>query len=121
MNSNEELFDDHNDEAELFSIDDTNLDMTSLTVDSQPFLSTDDSCHLEGVVEKGQLEVNVRKVNLARSNSAVKAGMPCYLMTSNPRGLALIIEIDKYENDVQKPRIGSHVSFREKVICFVLK
>jgi hypothetical protein len=65
---------------------------------------------MEGVVEKGQLEVNVKKVNIARSNSAVRAGMPCYTMTSKPRGLALIIEIDKYDNDVYEPRIGSNVS-----------
>ena len=59
----------------------------------------------------GQLDVTVRKVNVARSNSAVKAGMACYTMTSKPRGLALIIEIYKYENDVHEERIGSHVSF----------
>jgi hypothetical protein len=92
-----------------FIINDTNLDIASLSVDSQQFLSPD-SCHMEGVVERGQLEVNVKKVNIARSNSAVRAGMPCYTMTSKPRGLALIIEIDKYDNDVYEPRIGSNVS-----------
>ena len=63
------------------------------------------------MVERGQLEVNVKKVSIARSNSAIKAGMACYEMTSKPRGQALIIEIDKYENDVQEERIGSHVSY----------
>ena len=63
------------------------------------------------MVERGQLEVNVKKVSIARSNSAIKAGMACYEMTSKPRGQALIIEIDKYENNVQEERIGSHVSY----------
>ena len=59
----------------------------------------------------GQLEVKIKKVSVARSNSAVKAGMSCYPMTSKPRGLALIIEINEYENDVHEPRIGSQVFF----------
>ena len=103
-----------------FNIDDTNFDMNNLSVGSQQFLSPD-SCHMEGVVERGQLEVNVRKVNIARSNSAVKAGMPCYVMSSKPRGLALIIEIDKYENDVKEPRIGSHVSLWKLLFHSLIK
>ena len=61
----------------------------------------------------GQLEVKIKKVSVARSNSAVKAGMSCYPMTSKPRGLALIIEINEYENDVHEPRIGSQVFFQK--------
>ena len=37
--------------------------------------------------------------------------MPAYKMTAYPRGLALIIEIEEFVNNVEKPRIGSHVSF----------
>ena len=37
--------------------------------------------------------------------------MPAYKMAAYPRGLALIIEIEQFMNDVEKPRIGSHVSF----------
>lgn len=62
----------------------------------------------------GQLDVNIRKVSVARSNSAVKAGMACYPMTSKPRGLALIVEICEYENDVHEPRVGSQVCGRIK-------
>ena len=31
-------------------------------------------------------------------------------MNANPRGLALIVEIEEYENNGEKMRIGSHVS-----------
>ena len=37
--------------------------------------------------------------------------MPAYKMTAYPRGLALIIEIEEFVNNVEKPRIGSHVSY----------
>jgi hypothetical protein len=89
-------------------IDDTAVDLGMLTVNSQ-FLSPD-SCHTQEVIQQGSMDVSVKKTNIARSNSAVKAGMPCYQMTSKPRGQALIIEIDKYENNVLETRIGSHVS-----------
>ena len=45
---------------------------------------------------------------LDRSNSSVEAGMPEYKMTAYPRGLALIIEIEDYENNVASKRHGSH-------------
>ncbi len=50
------------------------------------------------------------RLRLMRSNSAQTSGIPCYPMYNNPRGLALIIDIEQYENDVQERRIGSHVS-----------
>ncbi len=73
-----------------------------------------DSCHADLPLQKGELEVVVKSAasirpDLKRNNSAIDAGMPVYKMSSNPRGLALIIEIEEYENNVQVKRTGSHV------------
>ncbi len=35
--------------------------------------------------------------------------MLVYPMNTRPRGLALIIEIEEYDNDVQERRVGSQV------------
>jgi hypothetical protein len=56
------------------------------------------------------MEVRVKKASGTRANSAFISGFPIYAMDTRPRGLALIIEIEQYENDVQERRIGSHVS-----------
>ena len=78
-------------------------------------LDSQDSCHTEDAAEKGYLNVNVRQ-SVRRSNSSVIAGMPVYPMTSNPRGMALIIDIRKYDNNVQDERYGSEVTkFLSKV------
>ena len=71
-------------------------------------LDSQDSCHTEDAAEKGYLNLLVRQA-VRRSNSSVIAGMPVYPMTSNPRGMALIIDIRKYDNDVQDERYGSEV------------
>ena len=71
-------------------------------------LDSQDSCHTEDAAEKGYLNVQVRQA-VRRSNSSVIAGMPVYSMVSNPRGLALLIDIRKYDNDVQDERYGSEV------------
>ena len=71
-------------------------------------LDSQDSCHTEDAAEKGYLNVQVRQA-VRRSNSSVIAGMPVYPMVSNPRGLALLIDIRKYDNDVQDERYGSEV------------
>ena len=68
-----------------------------------------DSCHTEDATEQGYLNVNVRHA-VRRSNSSVAAGMPCYTMSSSPRGIALLIDIQNYDNDVQDYRYGSEVS-----------
>ena len=74
----------------------------NMSMDSQ------DSCHTEDAAEKGYLDVQVRQA-VRRSNSSVIAGMPVYSLSSNPRGLAMIIDIQKYDNDVQDERYGSEV------------
>lgn len=71
-----------------------------------------DSCHssLENPEEKGDLDVRVvTRDTLRRENSAQMAQMKCYKMDARPRGLALIIEIEEYDNNVQEKRIGSKV------------
>lgn len=58
--------------------------------------------------EKGELNVVVRRVkNLIIPKN--DAEIPSYKMSEIPRGLALIIEIEQYEQDVQTKRHGSHV------------
>ena len=71
-------------------------------------LDSQGSCHTEDAFEKGFLDIHVRH-SVRRSNSSVTSGMPVYTMTSNPRGIALIIDIRKYDNDVQDERYGSEV------------
>ena len=73
-----------------------------MSIDSQG------SCHTEDAFEKGFLDIHVRHA-VRRSNSSVTAGMPVYPMNSNPRGMALIIDIRKYDNDIQDERYGSEV------------
>ena len=75
-----------------------------MSIDSQ------DSCHTEDAAEKGFLDIHVRQA-VRRSNSSVAAGMPVYPMISNPRGMALVIDIRKYDNDVQDERYGSEVTY----------
>ena len=70
-----------------------------------------DSCHMEDVTEKGYMPVKV-KLGLNRLESITGDKIPSYKMTSNPRGLALIIDIEKYDNEIQDERIGSEVSHR---------
>jgi hypothetical protein len=71
-------------------------------------LDSQDSCHTEDAAEQGYLNLPVRQA-VRRSNSSVIAGMPVYPMSSSPRGMALIIDIRKYDNDVQDERYGSEV------------
>ena len=68
-----------------------------------------DSCHTDSAEAKGRLNVVVIQSDLKRSNSAVESGIACYNMAANPRGHALIIEIEEYINDVQEKRVGSEV------------
>ena len=67
-----------------------------------------DSCHMEDATEKGYMPVHV-KLGLNRAESVSGDHIPSYKMTSNPRGLALIIDIEKYDNEIQDERIGSEV------------
>ena len=59
---------------------------------------------------KGRLDVKVLPVDLRRANSAQDSGMECYPMCRNPRGQALIIEIEDFVNEVQEKREGSQVN-----------
>ena len=59
----------------------------------------------------GELDVVVKRVESTHICSGSQDVMPAYKMTAYPRGLALIIEIEEFVNNVEKPRIGSHVSF----------
>jgi len=68
-----------------------------------------DSCHNNEAFEKGELDVVVKRVESTHICSGSQDVMPAYKMTAYPRGLALIIEIEEFVNNVEKPRIGSHV------------
>jgi len=56
--------------------------------------------------ERGRLVVDVVPAAFHRQTSTQ---MPTYEMYRRPRGLALVIDIEVYENDVQESRTGSNV------------
>jgi len=69
-----------------------------------------ESCCLDTEAQqKGRLEVRVTPARYQRSDSYQCTRMPAYPMTRRPRGLALIIDIELYENDIQEQRLGSDV------------
>ena len=68
-----------------------------------------DSCHMEDPMERGEMDVKVRPSNIMRVNSAIHAGMPTYKMEAKPRGLALIIEIEEYVDNLHEKRLGSEI------------
>jgi len=55
---------------------------------------------------RGRMEVEVTHATYHRQTSS---RMPTYTMTRRPRGLALVIDIEVYENDVHEVRTGSNV------------
>merc|ERR1719422_945208 len=55
------------------------------------------------------MDVRVVPASYHRSNSNQFSAMSSYEMYRRPRGLAMIIDIEVYENDVQERRYGSHV------------
>ena len=69
-----------------------------------------ESCCLDTEAEaRGRLEVSVVPASYHRSNSYQCSRMPAYPMRRRPRGLAIIIDIEVYENDIQERRFGSDV------------
>merc|ERR1711981_499877 len=75
-----------------------------------------DSCHTnEEAIEKGEMNVVVK--TLPRSQKVIDQG-DCYPMKASPRGLALIIEIEEYINEVQRKRVGSHVDVQNLTALF---
>ena len=67
--------------------------------------------YIKTFIFSGELDVVVKRVESTHICSGSQDVMPAYKMTAYPRGLALIIEIEEFVNNVEKPRIGSHVSF----------
>ncbi|XP_023324909.1 caspase-14 [Eurytemora carolleeae] len=62
--------------------------------------------------ERGKMDVVVVPATIHRSNSQMDSNMAAYDMYRLPRGLAVIIDIEIYENDVQERRVGSHVDVK---------
>jgi len=106
------------------SLEDTVLDPEELIMMSTPregrgtspdnqslrSVASCDSCCMDlEPTEKGKLEVRVVPASFHRSNSMQSSVMPVYSMVRQPRGLALIIDIETYDNDIQERRFGSHV------------
>ena len=82
--------------------------MFIILLKSFPRLKYQNSCL---IFFTGELDVVVKRVESTHICSGSQDVMPAYKMTAYPRGLALIIEIEEFVNNVEKPRIGSHVSF----------
>lgn len=88
----------------------------SVSPDNISELSVDSSFMECGEVhEKGRMDVRVRKSLTRRMNSMAGSSMPAYEMKRLPRGLAVIIDIEIYENDIQERRFGSHVDVENLV------
>jgi len=77
--------------------------------DSHSVRSCDTCCMETEPTEKGVMDVRVIPAEYHRSNSNQCSQMAAYDMLRRPRGLAMIIDIEVYENDVQERRFGSHV------------
>jgi len=85
---------------------------------SQASLTSMDSCHLEEAEPQGLMHVTIRAPTLKRTHSMGKQEMPQYRMTSQPRGLALIVANEKYQNGVQDERIGSDIDRKNLTALF---
>lgn len=74
-------------------------------------LGSQDTCCMEESppTEQGLLDVNVIPASYHRSVSFTGPKMATYRMEQLPRGLALIIDIEVYVNDLHERRVGSHV------------
>ena len=106
---------DHNN----LQLEDTVLSMEQFGMDSQnPNIgalaleqSSQDSCHDDSQlpVEKGEIDVKVKKVEfrgrgIVHTPYMTDYTMPEYKMTAYPRGLALIIENDEFQNNIHSKR-----------------
>jgi len=96
---------------ELISLTDTAVDSVGQARShSVSSVRSCDSCCLDTAAQhRGRLEVVVTPASYHRSNSYQCSRMPAYTMNRRPRGMALIIDIEAYENDVQEQRLGSDV------------
>jgi len=93
--------------------------MRSSSVNSNHSLHSGDSCCLDPVpTHRGRMEVNVVPASYHRSNSYQCSSMPAYPMNRRPRGQALIIDIETYENDVQERRLGTDVD-RDNLVALL--
>ena len=63
---------------------------------------------MDDAVSVGEIAVRVKPA-LQRNPSQLHSNMPIYKMDSFPRGMALIVEVEKFDNDVQDRRVGSHI------------
>ena len=90
---------------EQFAMDSENQTVGALAAQQ----SSQDSCHGDIPVEKGEIDVKVKKVEF-RGRGIVEPSrmtdytMPEYKMTAYPRGLALIIENDEFQNNIHSKR-----------------
>lgn len=93
--------------------------MRSSSVNSNHSLHSGDSCCLDPVpTHRGRMEVTVVPASYHRSNSYQCSSMPAYPMHRRPRGQALIIDIESYENDVQERRLGTDVD-RDNLVALL--
>ena len=70
---------------------------------------------LEPPTHRGRMEVTVTPASYHRSNSHQCPSIPAYPMFRRPRGQALIINIESYDNDVQERRLGTDVDVENLV------
>ena len=92
---------------EQFGMDSQNPNIGALALEQ----SSQDSCHDDSQlpVEKGEIDVKVKKVEfrgrgIVHTPYMTDYTMPEYKMTAYPRGLALIIENDEFQNNIHSKR-----------------
>ena len=88
-------------------LEETCLDVQGLTIPKEGL--DRQRSYSDEPVEKGELNVVVKRLKHVPVPQ-LDEEIPSYKMTEVPRGLALIIEIEQYQQDVATKRIGSHVS-----------
>ena len=110
---------------EQFGMDSQNPNIGALALEQ----SSQDSCHDDSQlpVEKGEIDVKVKKVEfrgrgIVHTTYMTDYTMPEYKMTAYPRGLALIIENDEFQNNIHSKRyirfISEKFGFVESCLIF---
>jgi len=95
---------------DLINLSGASSNLPKRDLSSPDSINSCDTCCVENEpTEKGIMDVRVQPAAYHRTNSNQFSKMPSYDMTRRPRGLALIINIEVYENDVQERRFGSDV------------
>jgi len=101
----QEMISPHGEEAFGYTrIQNSSQNASMTSIDTMSTFDMDDPAQ-----ERGKMDVRVKTSAVLRSNSIQGSQMKAYEMNKVPRGYALVIDIEVYENDIHERRHGSHV------------